>query len=338
MSSPTVQTFQPSKRFRRNHHREIGFAAGAGKRRGNIGLFARGIFHAEDQHVLGHPAFIARDVGGDAQSKTFLAEQRVAAVAGAVRPDLARLGKMNDVFFRVAGPRHVFLAGRKRRAHRVHARNHARIALINFLKYRQADARHDAHVHDDVRRIGKLHADLRHRRADRAHAERQHVHRAALHRAAEEAFSFLRISKGSSQLLVGPALSFESEQMKVRSSTRATSPAIGAGVVAAGPELLVEFDERAGLDHLGAEHVVFFLRAIHPVDGGGLGKLGHFLHPAEQVVVVAQGDGCVLNAHRFSKLSNSTSPRRRSAGWRRAILTFAWGCYRNRRPNRSAGL
>ena len=36
-------------------------------------------------------------------------------------------------------------------------------------------------------------------------------------------FSFRRISKGSTQLLVGPALSFESEQMKVRSSTRATS-------------------------------------------------------------------------------------------------------------------
>jgi hypothetical protein len=35
--------------------------------------------------------------------------------------------------------------------------------------------------------------------------------------------SFLRISKGLTQLLVGPAASLESEQMKVRSSTRATS-------------------------------------------------------------------------------------------------------------------
>src|SRR6266436_9244416 len=33
----------------------------------------------------------------------------------------------------------------------------------------------------------------------------------------------LRILNGSSQLLVGPAVSFESEQMNVRSSTRATS-------------------------------------------------------------------------------------------------------------------
>ena len=36
--------------------------------------------------------------------------------------------------------------------------------------------------------------------------------------------SFRRISKGSAQLFVGPAESRESEQMNVRSSTRATSP------------------------------------------------------------------------------------------------------------------
>src|SRR3569832_1185042 len=35
-------------------------------------------------------------------------------------------------------------------------------------------------------------------------------------------FSFRRIEYGSSQLLVGPAPSFESEQINVRSSTRAT--------------------------------------------------------------------------------------------------------------------
>jgi hypothetical protein len=37
-------------------------------------------------------------------------------------------------------------------------------------------------------------------------------------------FSFSRISEGSYQLLVGPASISRSEQMKVRSSTRATSP------------------------------------------------------------------------------------------------------------------
>ena len=31
----------------------------------------------------------------------------------------------------------------------------------------QADAGHDAHIHDDVGRVGELDADLRHGRADR---------------------------------------------------------------------------------------------------------------------------------------------------------------------------
>ena len=41
------------------------------------------ILDAEDQHVLGEPAFAARLVRGDAQRMALLAEQRVAAVAGA---------------------------------------------------------------------------------------------------------------------------------------------------------------------------------------------------------------------------------------------------------------
>ena len=45
--------------------------------------FALRILDADDQHVLGEPAFAARLVAGDAQRVAFLAEQRVAAVARA---------------------------------------------------------------------------------------------------------------------------------------------------------------------------------------------------------------------------------------------------------------
>ena len=76
-------------------------------------------------------------------------------------------------------------------------------------------------------------------------------------------FSFLRISNGLTQLLVGPAPSFESEQMKVRSSTRATSLGVGAGVVAARPQLLVQLDEGAAVDHLLAQDRRI-LPASHP--------------------------------------------------------------------------
>ena len=49
---------------------------------------------AEDEHVLGHPALVAGHGRGDAQGEALLAEQGVAAVAGAVGPDLAGLGEV----------------------------------------------------------------------------------------------------------------------------------------------------------------------------------------------------------------------------------------------------
>ena len=136
--------------------------------------------------MLGHPALVARDVRGDPQGEALLAEQRVAAVAGAVGPDLARLREVDDVLLLVARPGHVALAGRERGADGVHARHDAFLALVDLGEDGQADTGHDAHVDDDIRRVGELHADLRHRRADRPHAERQHVHGPPAHRAAEQ--------------------------------------------------------------------------------------------------------------------------------------------------------
>ena len=109
--------------------------------------------------MLGHPAFIARDIGRNTQRETFFAKQGVAAVARAIRPDFARFGKMHDVLFLVAGPGHVFLAGSERHADRMHARHDAR-AFIDFIKDALADAGHDAHADHDVGGIGELHADF----------------------------------------------------------------------------------------------------------------------------------------------------------------------------------
>jgi hypothetical protein len=134
-----------------------------------------------------------------------------------------------------------------------------------------AHAGHDAHVHGHVRRIGQFHADVRDRRTQRAHRERHHVHGAAAHAAVEQAVQRLRISAGAVQLLVGPASSFFSEQMKVRSSTRHVGR-IGQGqerVLALGR---VQAAHGAGGDHLLAQAVIFFLRAIAPVDLVRLGQ------------------------------------------------------------------
>src|SRR6185503_7118268 len=88
---------------------------------------------------------------------------------------------MNNVFFFVAGPGDVLLSGSEWRADRMHARHYALRILIDLGVDGQADPRHDPHVNYHVRRVSKLHTDLRHGRTDRTHAERQHIHRASAH-------------------------------------------------------------------------------------------------------------------------------------------------------------
>jgi hypothetical protein len=53
------------------------------------------------------------------------------------------------------------------------------VAVAEHVERLVAHARHDAHVEHDVDAVGELDADLRHRRADRAHDVGDHVHRAA---------------------------------------------------------------------------------------------------------------------------------------------------------------
>src|SRR5439155_15956514 len=134
----------------------------------------------------GHPAFVAGNIGRDAERKTFLAQEGIAAITGAVGPDLARFRKMDNVLFFVAGPCDVFLAWLKRSAHRMHAGNNAFLVLINLCIDGETDARHDAHVDDDVWRVSELHTDLGHWRTDGPHAERQHIHCSAAHGTVEK--------------------------------------------------------------------------------------------------------------------------------------------------------
>ena len=148
-------------------------------------FFALRIGDAQNQHVLGQPAFVAAHGGGNAQRKAFLAEQRIAAVAGAIRPDFTRLWVMHDVLGLVARPFHVRLAGSERRAHGVHAGHKVAIGA-QHVENRLAHARHDLHVNGDIGAVRKLDADMRNRRAQRAHAEGHNVHGAAAHGAVEQ--------------------------------------------------------------------------------------------------------------------------------------------------------
>src|SRR6202012_4292795 len=59
--------------FRRNHHCEIRFPARRGKSCSYIRFLALRTLYTENQHVLGHPTFVARDVRCNTQREAFLA-------------------------------------------------------------------------------------------------------------------------------------------------------------------------------------------------------------------------------------------------------------------------
>ena len=188
--------------FRRNQHREIGLAARGRKRRGDVMRFALRILDADDQHVLGEPAFGARLPARDAQRMALLAEQRVAAVAGADRLDRELFREVHDealLGIELADRVQAFDECRLRAA-----RSRFGTLALDALERRRAHARHDAHVGDDIRRIGDLDAAARDRRIDRAHAVRDHVHRAPAHRAFEQRIDFrVRLRPGPSSCCSG---------------------------------------------------------------------------------------------------------------------------------------
>ena len=192
----------------RLEHGQVGLAAGRRERGRDVILLALGAGQAQDQHVLGHPALALRHRRGDAQREALLAQQRVAAVARAVRPDQVLLREVADVLLlhRRARPGHILLPRRERRADRVQAGNEFAVGAQR-LDHLGADARHDVHVADDVRAIRDLDADLRHRRAERPHGERDDVHRAAPHAPSYSPSIVCFSSSGATQLLVGPASS-----------------------------------------------------------------------------------------------------------------------------------
>ena len=276
-------------RIGRDQHGEVGLAAGARERRGNVELAAGRCRDTHHQHVLGQPALFAAHVGGDAQREALLAEQRVAAIAGAVAPDFFRLGVMHDVLRGVARPSAVGRAGPQRSTHAVHAR-HKMTVRAQHLEHRLAHARHDLHVDHDIRAVGQLDADVRNRRAQRPHRERHDVHRPALHCP----FKQRRLTGLQDRPhLVGrhPVVGRACVLLTLRADVGTVfDPRDIAGVaarqIAVRASRRIELQERARGHQPGAQLVVFGAAAVAPVHRARLGQRGHLRHPVHQPAVV----------------------------------------------------
>ena len=234
---------------RRREHREVGLAACARKRGGDIGGLAVGTLQAEDQHVLGEPAFVAAEHARDSKRETFLAEQRVAAVAAADRDDRVVLREVaNQAALGIQIERAMNSAVEV-------------VGVAKLLERGRAHPRHDSHVQHDVDAVGELDADLRERRAERAHHVRHHVHRAPAHRAVEPSAQ-LGVSLGGLGPVVGGAgVDFVRRADEGQLLGARDVVGIRAMQVAAGPFVLVELDENSRGDRLFGEAILSPLRS-----------------------------------------------------------------------------
>ena len=284
-------------RQRRLHHHQIGFAAGAGEGGGEVMFFALRRSEAEDEHVFRHPAFLFGDGGGDAEGETFFAEQRVAAITGAVRPDQRLVGEMNDVFvfrIRFARPGNIGLTRLERRPHGMQARDE-RAVRAELVEHGLAHARHDAHIDDHVRRVGDFNADFANGRIERAHGKRNDVHRPPLHAAVEQAEQFLLHLGGVGPIVRGAGFipGLRADVSPVFDARHVAG--MRAGEITTRAFFGVELDEGAALHHQVAERLVLRVRTVAPMDAFRLAKFGHLLDPGEQFLICRR---CVVHCVR----------------------------------------
>ena len=248
--------------------------------------------------MLGHPALVVGHGGGDAQRVALLAEQGVAAVAGAVAPDGALFGEVHDVLGVVARPRHVGLALFERGADGVQALDVAGVVTLDLLENLGADAGHDVHGDDDVRGVGDLHAVHRYFGLEVAHDEGDHVHRATLHRPPVE------VGHDALHLLrVHPVVGGPSAVFGLRADVGAVFDARHVGGVGGRPvrvRLLgvVEFDERAAVDELLVQARDLLVGSGDPDDLCGRGEGCDLIDPGGELFVARSADCWNVCGHR----------------------------------------
>ena len=153
----------------RHEHGEIGLAGGARHGGREIRDPSVRVLDAEDQHVLGEPALLARLPGAEAEGVALLAEQRVAAIARADAPDQALLGKMRDE-----------AAVRREVAEGMRARDEV-LAMTHVRERALSHPGHHVHARDDVGAVGDL-TPTRLTPSQPVHQIRDNVHGAPAHR------------------------------------------------------------------------------------------------------------------------------------------------------------
>ena len=228
---------------------------------------------------------------GDAQRVALLAEQRVAAVAGAVGPDRALLGELHDVLGVVARPGDVLLAlGSSGMPTECSAGTHWksspaassssiwRSTWVPMRAITRIEAVTYAESVISTPNIGVLGLEV-------AHHERDDVHRPALHAALVEL-----AHDGLHLVRVHPVVGGPAVLLVDRADVGAVLDArdvgrVGGGVEGVGLLRRVEARERAGLDECVGELGPLLVGAGAPVDAVGRGQRGDLVDEGEDALV-----------------------------------------------------
>ena len=283
----------PGEALRGNHHREVGLAAGRRERAGHVGHVTVGALDTEDEHVLGEPALVLPKPAADAERQALLAEEGVAAVAGAEAPDGVVFGEVTDV-----AALGIDVAGAVQAAIEV-------VGVAERVQRCLPHASHDPHVEDHVDAVGDLDAHLGQRRADRPHDVRDDVHGPALHRAQEQ-LGQLPVGLLGSHPVVGRAggvLRLGADEGEVLDPRDVVG--IGPVQVAAGSLLGVERDEHAGVHRVLGEALLLRLGPIAPHDAVRLAERGAVPHPVEQGLIPCERGRAPVNLARHQFISRT---------------------------------
>ena len=190
---------------------------------------------------------------------------------------------------------------------RVHARHELAFGAERVQRA-PAHARHDAHAHGDVRRVGQLHADVALVRAERTHREGHHVHRAPAHRACEQLVERLAHLRRVAPVVrrAGLLLGRRADERAVLDARDV--PGIRQRQIGVRPLGVGELLEGARLDERLAEPVVLLGRAVAPVDVVRFGERGDLSYPGKQALV-GRGGGSG-RVHRLKQLLDRGHDRR----------------------------
>ena len=260
--------------LRGNEHGQVGLAAGGGEGGSQVTHLALGILHAQDQHVLSHPALIFAQIGGDTQGKALLAQQYVAAVTRVDGHYGVVLGEVDDV----AVLRIVVCSG-------VEALDEIILQPAGRIP---AHSGHDGHIEHHVYRVGQLNTVLGEGRANHAHGVGNDVHGAALHGSGiqppQPGVHFLRGHPvvGGTGVLLFPAAD--------EGSALNTSHIVGSGAVkiAAGQLFLIQLLQLTSGAGLGPQLLHLGVASVDPYDMFRLRHGGHFVDPVQYSLIVCQ--------------------------------------------------